>query len=141
MRDTCREHHGLAALGETVPVAYDVANELDLVHALGKLPLDIIALPRVHAFQVWLARCKYLGADEETLRDQLRHLRPLNQRIEHVAKAPTVTPTRRCRQSDDFRIGVFFDDGLVGARANVMRLVDKHDVGRRQLERLRAEAS
>ena len=46
------EHHGLAALGQAVPVGNDVADELRPVHALGEFAFNVVAGMGVDAFEV-----------------------------------------------------------------------------------------
>ena len=51
VRDADGKDDGLPALAELVPMRDDIADQLRLVHAVGKLVLDIVAGDGLHAFK------------------------------------------------------------------------------------------
>jgi hypothetical protein len=129
--DAARERDGLAALAVFVPVGDDVADELIVVHALGELGLDVVALLGAHAAQIGIDRRVDARPDEVALLDQIRHLRTLNHTPEDAAETATVTTTWRCGQSEDDGVGIRLDDLLVGHGTGVVGLVDDQEIGQR----------
>ena len=129
----CCEHNSFAAIGQAVPMRDDVANQFCSVHSIREFALGIISLSDGHALQVWLGRGKHLGSDQVAKVDQLLNLRALNQSVEDIPQATTIPSTWRCSHADDARVGVAVDDRSVCPRANVVGLVNEHDVGRRKV--------
>ena len=77
--DAAGEGDGLAALAVLEPVRDDVADELVLVHPLGKLRLDVVARLCSNAAQIRVYRRVDLSLDEIALLDQVGDLRGLDQ--------------------------------------------------------------
>ena len=63
--------------------------------------------------------------------DQLGDLRPFNQTIENIAEASAVLAAGRGREANELRVGIVIDDIAIGARRDVVSLIDEHDVSRR----------
>ena len=134
MADARRENDSRAMFSEFVPMLDDVADELALVHALGKLPLDVIAALDCNPGQIGPKGRINFGADKVFIADQLGDRRPLDQHLEHVTKATTVTSAWRRGDADDDGIRVGVQQIAVCARRGMVRLIDKDDLRLGQLD-------
>jgi hypothetical protein len=125
------EDNRAAPIGMPKPVGDNVTNKLGGVHALRKLPLDIITSLGANPLQVRRRWRVNLGADEIAEADQLLDLRRLDQHVEDVAETTPITPAWRSGQANDPSIRVALDDLLVGPRPNMVSFVNEDDIGRR----------
>src|SRR5215469_6798133 len=115
----------------------DIADQLIGIHSVRQLTDDEIAGRRdFDTVQVGRRRCKDFQSDEMSERYQFADLRTFNHRIEGIAEPASITAAWRCGQSDNDRIRVGIDNALICSRANMVRLIDKDDLCRRQVHRL-----
>ena len=133
MADARCKHDGRAALGEPVPVAYDIADQLALIHALDKLSLDVIPALDANPGQIWPRGRIDDGWNKEPALYQLCDRRPFNQYLEGIAETAPIAPARRCGNPDDDGIRVGIQQIAVCARRGMMRLIDKDDLSLGQL--------
>ena len=80
MRDAGRKHYRLAALGETMPVRNNIADQLGTIDTLGEFAFDVITVPSMDALEVRSARREHSRRDQIFKVDQFMNLRAFNQR-------------------------------------------------------------
>ena len=104
MRDVDREGHRLAALAELVPVRDDIADQLRPIHAIGELRLDVIAGLGANTGEIGIDRRIDAGLDQESLLDQRRDLRALDDGLEDAAEPAAIASAWRCGQAQQDRL-------------------------------------
>src|SRR5215470_7461213 len=121
MSDARRKDDGVASCCEAMPMGDDVADELRLVHALGKLRLDVIASFNAYTVQVRLRRSIDAASHEVAAPDQLSDIGALDQRLEHVPEPAPIASAWRSGQSNDDCLGVCVEQPPVRPRPAMVR--------------------